>query len=356
MKPARNKAFSVAQIFNLLYRRVALSKAGNHARRNERPRRSTIKSHRLCLVFSLIALGTPLVLHAENQETSPASQQGSPLDISAWAYRKPVTITRPGVQQLEMDPEVLSRAQPAFADLRLLHEGNQISYVLERTTLQRALTPQVTATNDAHNPRVGRWIIKLPQPNLPVSRLTCSAKTSLFQRELTAYENVRDERGGTFQHVLGRGSWTRTSSWWKKDFSLAFDGPPQSDTIILETDNGDNRPIELENFQLFYPATRILFKANSGDKLFLYYGNPSVNSPRYDLSLVAGDLLAASKSDASLGGEEQMKKSWQSELEKAGKGGVVFWAVLGLVVAALLLVIAKLLPKSGTTNTDQSTG
>jgi hypothetical protein len=302
---------------------------------------------KLYLVSWLVALGTPLFLCAENQDTSPASQQGSPLDVSTWSYRKPVIITRPGVQQLEMDPEVLSHAQPDFADLRLLHEGSQISYVLERTTLQRALTPQVTATNDAHNPRVGRWILKLPQPNLPVTRLTCSAKTSLFERELTASENVRDERGDEYQHALGRGSWTRTSSWWRKDFSLAFDSPPQSDAIILETDNGDNRPIELENFQLFYPATRILFRANPGDKLFLYYGNPGVNSPRYDLSLVAGDLLAASKSDASLGAEEQLKKSWQSQLEKAGKGGVVFWAVLGLVVVALLLVIAKLLPKSG---------
>jgi hypothetical protein len=323
---------------------------------NEFPRTWNSKSLRFCLILLFFAFGSTLFLHAENQGSSPAaSEPGSPLDVSAWAYRKPVIVTRPGVQQLEMDTEVLSRAQPDFADLRLLHEGNQISYVLERTTLQRALTPQVTVTNDAHNPRVGRWILKLPQHNLPVTRLTCSAKTSLFERELTTYENVRDERGDAYQHVLGRGSWTRTSSWWKKDFSLAFDSPPQSDTIILETNNGDNRPIELENFQLFYPATRILFKANPGDKPFLYYGNPVVNPPRYDLSLVAGDLLAASKADASLGVGEQLKKSWQSELEKAGKGGVVFWAVLGLVVVALLLVIAKLLPKSRTnqTSTDQ---
>jgi hypothetical protein len=298
-------------------------------------------------ILALLGLGTALFVHAEIQKIAPAPQQGSPLDVSAWAYRKPVTVTRPGVQLLEMDPEVLSRAQPDFADLRLLHEGNQVSYILERTTIQRTLTPQVAVTNDAHNPKLSRWILKLPHANLPLTRLTCSAKTSLFQREMTAYENVRDERGDAYQHVLGRGSWTRTSSWWKKDFSLSFDNPPQSGTIILETDNGDNPQIELENFQLFYPATRILFKANPADKLFLYYGNPEVNSPRYDLNLVAGDLLVASKSDAALGAEEQLKQSWQRELERAGRGRVIFWAVLGLVVVALLLVIAKLLPKSG---------
>ena len=312
-------------------------------------------ARKLCLFLWFLALGMPLFLRAENQETAAASQPGSPLDVSAWTYRKPVTVTHPGVQQLEMDPEVLSHAQTDFADLRLLRDGNQVSYVLERTTLQRTLTPRVTVTNDVHNAKLSRWILKLPQPNLPVTRFTCTAKTSLFQREFTAYENARDERGEAYQHVLGRGSWTRTSSWWKKDFSITFDSPPQSDTVILETDNGDNPPIELENFELFYPAARILFKANPADKLFLYYGNPSVNSPRYDLSLVAGDLMVASKSDASPGAEEQLKKSWQSELEKAGKGGLVFWAVLGLVVVALLLVIAKLLPKSGSAQSKTDT-
>lgn len=304
----------------------------------------------LCIALWVLTFGAAVFLRAEIQETSPAVQApGNPLDVSAWTYRKPVTVTRSGVQQLELDPEVLSRAQPDFADLRLLLNGDQVPYILERTTLQRAFTPHVTATNDAHNPKLSRWILKLPQSNLPVTRLTCTAKTSLFQRDMTAYEESHDERGEVHQHVLGRASWTRTSSWWKRDFSLAFDSPPQNDTVILETDNGDNPPIELENFQLFYPATRILFKANPGDKLFLYYGNPSVNSPRYDLTLIAGDLLAASKSDASLGAEEQIRKSWQTELEKAGRGGVVFWAVLALVVVVLLVVIARLLPKSGST-------
>lgn len=302
----------------------------------------------LYLILWLLALGNSLFVRADNQETSPTAQAlGSPLDVSAWTYRKPVTVTRSGVQQLELDPEVLSRAQPDFADLRLLHDGDQVPYILERTTLQRALTPHVIATNDAHNPKLSRWIIQLPQPSLPLTRLTCTAKTSLFQREMTAYEAAHDERGEAYQHVLGRASWTRTSSWWKRDLSLAFDSSPQSDTVILETDNGDNPPIELENFQFSYPATRILFKANPGDKFFLYYGNPNVNSPQCDLNLVAGDLLAASKSDCPLGAEDQLRKPWQSELKKAGKGGVVFWAALGLVVVVLLVVIARLLPNSG---------
>ena len=73
---------------------------------------------------------------------------------------------------------------------------------------------------------------------------------------------------------LGGGSWTQTPERKSKEFSLTLDSAPQSDTLFLETANGDNPPIALENFAAFYPATRILFKAKADDELFLYYGNP----------------------------------------------------------------------------------
>ena len=119
-----------------------------------------------------------------------------------------------------------------------------------------------------------------------------------------------------------------------------------SDTLILETENGDNPPVELEKFTAFYPATRILFKAKADDELFLYYGNPRASSPRYDLSLVANQLLAADKKTASLDGEQQLKKSSWRENEVPGQGGIVFWGILAVVVIGLLVIISRLLPKS----------
>ena len=120
----------------------------------------------------------------------------------------------------------------------------------------------------------------------------------------------------------------------------------QSDTLFLETDNGDNPPIELENFTAFYPATRILFKAKPDDELFLYYGNPQVAPPSYDLSLVAEQLLTAEKNVASLFAEEQLRKSSWYRDQMPGQGGVLFWGILALVVVVLLFIISWLLPKS----------
>jgi hypothetical protein len=131
-----------------------------------------------------------------------------------------------------------------------------------------------------------------------------------------------------------------------KDFALMFDTPPLNNKLFLETDNGDNPPIELEKFQTVYSATRILFKAKPDDELFLYYGNPSVGPPRYDLSLVADQMLAAEKNVASLSAEEQLKKSSGHENPMPGQGGLFFWVTLAAVNLVLLLIIARLLPKS----------
>lgn len=358
MKPARSNSSAVAQFVNLLFRRMAFGKPSKRpARTNFQTRRQPLRgrarhsvraalpTEALLSCLAALTFAAAFSLQAQIREAPPGIQQGTPLDVSSWTFRKPVLITRPGLQQLELDPDVLSHAQPDFADLRLMLDGNQISYILEHTTIQRSLTPQVSVTNDTQDPKVSRWILKLPHPALPINRLACSTRTALFQREMTAYENLRDERGEPYQHILGRASWKHTSSWFNKDFSLAFDGAPQSDTIILETHNGDNPPIELENFQLFYAATRVLFKANPGDKLFLYYGNPGANPPQYDLSLISNEVLAASKADAALGAEERLKNPWPRELQ-TGKSAVFFWAILSLVVLTLLVVIAKLLPKS----------
>jgi hypothetical protein len=266
------------------------------------------------------------------------------LDTLAWAFRKPVQVRRAGAQQLELDLDVLAHARPDFDDLRLLHAARQQPYIVERTSIQRSIAPEVASAADKKDPHLTRWLIKLPRPDLPITRLTCSARTPLFQRDVTLYEELADERGDKYRRTLTSASWVQTPDHAAKEFSLALDSSPRSDTLVLETHNGDNPPIELEKFQAFYPATRILFKAQPGDELFLYYGNPRATAPRYDLSLVAGQLLAADKADTTLAAEEQLKKSW-SDTHTPGQAGPFFWGILALVVVVLLVIISRLLPK-----------
>jgi hypothetical protein len=273
---------------------------------------------------------------------------GTALDVSAWKFRKPVNISSAGAQQIELDLDVLAHAQPGFADLRVLHGSNQVPYIIQRTSISRALTPTVSATNNSKDPKLSRWIVQLPRASLPLTRLTCVSPTPLFERSLSLYEELADERGDKYRHELGSASWTQTPEHKSKEFALNFDSAPQSDTFFLETENDDNPPIELGKFTTFYPATRILFKAKPDDELFLYYGNQRVAPSRYDLSLVTGELLAADKKIATLSGEQQLKKSSWRENEVPGKGGILFWGILAVVVVGLLIIISRLLPKSQT--------
>ncbi|HEX4349917.1 MAG TPA: DUF3999 family protein, partial [Verrucomicrobiae bacterium] len=204
---------------------------------------------------------------------------GAALDVSAWKFRKPVQLAHEGAEQVELDLDVLAHAQSGFSDLRVLHGSNQVPYIIQRTSISRVLALSVTATNDPKNPKLSRWLIHLPKSNLPLARLTCVAKTSLFQRTVTLAEEDTDERGDTFRRELGSATWTQTPQGRTKEFSLPLDSAAQNDTLILETENGDNPPIELDKFTAFYPATRVLLKAGADDALFLYYGNPGASSP-----------------------------------------------------------------------------
>ncbi len=281
-------------------------------------------------------------------ETLPELREsGTDLDTSSWRYRKQVKLAQAGVQQLELDLETLAHAQPSFQDLRLVRQGRQVPYILDQTSITRAITPQVGPTNDPQRPKISRWSIKLLHASLPLTRLTCASTTTLFRREVMLFEEATDERGAQYARSLGQASWVQTPGQPTNQLVLFLSNRPLTDTLFLEMNNEDNPAINLGNFQVYYPATRLLFKASSSSDLFLYYGNREAGFPQYDLSLVGSQLLTSQKSAASLAVEEQLKKlPWSETSAATGLTGFLFWGVLGLVVAALLVVIARLLPRS----------
>jgi hypothetical protein len=267
------------------------------------------------------------------------------LDVKPWSYRKPVRLERPGPQQIELDPEVLARAQPGLQDLRLVRGGRQLPYVLERTSLLRTLEVGATSAPDPERPTLSGWALHLPEPGLPITRISCTASTSLFRRDVVAFEHATDSRGARYRRQLGVAAWVQAPDRRVETLSLALSVPPTTDTVLLETDNGDNPPLALGGFAVAYPVTRLYFKAGQPGELHLYYGNPRAATPQYDLALVAAQLLAADLAPATLGPGEQLRRSpWTPGTP--GRGGIIFWGALVLVVVGLLLVMTRLLPRS----------
>ncbi|PYJ04296.1 MAG: hypothetical protein DME25_10225, partial [Verrucomicrobia bacterium] len=173
---------------------------------------------------------------------------------------------------------------------------------------------------------------------LPITKLSCETKTTLFQREARVLEEVADSRGERHPRTLGGASWVRKPDARSGRLSVPLPVTPQTDTLLLEIDNGDNPALDLDKFQVSLPVSRLLFKAPPGATLELCYGNARAVAPSYDLGLVAPQMLAAAKSDATLTDADPAGPA-------AGRPSSVFFGVLALVVAVLVLVIMRLLPK-----------
>ena len=283
-------------------------------------------------------------------ETLPGTTLlGAAIDPAPWRFRKAVQVTTAGVQQLELDLDVLVRAQSDFGDLRLVRDGTQVPYLLERPALSRSLDLTLKPAHDPQRPRASRWEITLPQAGLPLTRLTLASPTALFQRQVRVFETVTDDRGNRHDRTLANAEWSHAPGE-ARPLTLSFNAPPTTATLLVETDNGDNPPIALSAATATHGVARLLFKTDTAP-VALYYGNAEAAAPRYDLALVAGQILAAQKIVAALGPEEKSRSDgWAKTSLGGARGGVLFWGVLALVVAVLLGVVAKLLPKPPATS------
>ena len=274
---------------------------------------------------------------------------GAPLDAEKWQFRKPVQLAGAGVHQLELDLESMSNSAPDLDDLRLVRDGRQIPFLLEHPSISRALSVNANLIVVPKRPTLSRWSIKLPKAGLPIARIGCASPSPLFEREMRLWEEITGPRDEKYSRELGRATWRQTPGAVARELTIELNQPPQTDMLFLETGNGDNSAIELRDFRCFHPITRMIFKTtpDASQPLWLYYGNRETAAPRYDLSLIAGQLLRAEKLPATAGAQELATAKAAPRDEKAAESaGILFWCVLALVVVALLAIISRLLPKT----------
>lgn len=272
---------------------------------------------------------------------------GTTLDVSKWKFRKAVSPAVDGVQTVELDLDVLAHALPRFGDLRLMRDKEQIPYLLERSSQVRSLDVAPIASNDPKRPQQSQWTFSLPLARLPIQQLSLSTTTRLFSRRVHVFEVTTDGRGERIRrplsdHVL----WSSTPDKPELTLAIKLLAPPVSDQLYLETDNGDNPPISLGPAKAEYPVVRLLFRSD-GQPLHLYYGMQNIAPPRYDLELVAQQLFNRETGIVQLGEEERPDgRSDSTSLFSGGRGGIILWSSLTLVVAVLLVAVARLLPKA----------
>lgn len=282
------------------------------------------------------------VLLAVEAMAKPVPEQipisGAPIDLTGWTYRAKIGIRDDGVQQLDLDLETLARAARDLRDVRVVSDGQQFPYLLETSADTHRYVPLVETVTDPKRPTTSLWKIRLPAAGAPITRLICQTRAPLFDRSVAMRESD--------QRTLGTARWVRTPAQASRPLELIVSALPAGNEIFLEMENGDNPAIALDDFELEYPVVRLLFRASMSPETFLYFGNPEAVAPSYDVALIAPQLRAAARQSATLGTGERVRAVTLSEkLQRPGGRRWILWVGLGIVVVALLAVIARLLPK-----------
>jgi hypothetical protein len=116
--------------------------------------------------------------------------------------------------------------------------------------------------------------------------------------------------------------------------------PLHGSELFVLVDEGDNAPLPIETGRLLLPAYRVRFFRDGNAQLRLAYGRTDLERPKYDLALLAPQVLSTPATDVVLDTE-------QPATAAVTTAGLVsprlFWGALAVVV--LLGLIVRLLKK-----------
>ena len=291
-------------------------------------------------------LGPPPTAAVSAGNGLPAS--GAPIDPSTFRFARAVPAGPTGLIAVVLDPAVLAHSR-GLADLRIADaDGHQVPYVFETLDEPLALDldelqPVVAPT--PKRPGESRYLLRLPYDNLPPARLVLTTTARVFERRvtLTVERPAADARSQPHTETVASTTWRHADP---DDAAppLVINVPalPVA-TAELLIDEGDNSPLPLSRPKLLLPANRLRCFRRSEQELTLLYGQASVGAPRYDLALLAPQVIGARAHEvapvpealaANLPAKHVMTVQTQ-----------LFWGALVAAVVVLLVLIGRLLAK-----------
>jgi hypothetical protein len=297
----------------------------------------------------------PPVTLENDEEGLPMPETGGAMGAEGFEYVREVPAGRAGLVALQMDLAAMAhsgRDPRRLRDVRIVdRSGLQIPYLLEardeplitNVPIEHQALPEGLAQT---SPQTSSYVIHLPYKDLPHPRLVLTTKARVFQRAVTiATISPASERQPARLVHRGDATWTHAdqdSAAPPLTFSLP-DSALIEDVYVL-IDEGDNQPLPIDKVTLLVPqyAVRLFRKPNQ--PLRLLYGRDDLDSPRYDLQLLSGQVLGRTAEDVTAGPEEAMSG-------RAGASGFdlipppVFWAFLGVTVLVLIGLVVRLMKR-----------
>jgi hypothetical protein len=228
----------------------------------------------------------------------------------------------------------------------------QIPYIVEQASeplsLDVAVERQSTLPAALGPARAGRTVYRVTYPvaGLPEARLVLSTAARVFDRGVTlveAREPDDQRRRQPSADTIASARWVHADQDRPATPLTIPVRPLHGTELFVIVDEGDNAPLAIEGGRLLLPAYRIRFFRDRTAHLRVAYGRADLDRPKYDLALLATQVLATPAADVALEAE-------QPAANVVTTAGIVsprlFWAALAIAVIVLLGLIARLLKKS----------
>lgn len=275
------------------------------------------------------------------------------------------------VVRLPLTPDLLAQsAAPgtAAADLRLAAGDRQLPYLRQRranpTLRTLAVGPPGTppdARDRPAGPATSWWSLPLPaRSNLPL-HLELASPHGPFARTLTLHAHLAPVMpGGDGWRHLTASSWScgeTPPAPCSFDFTIsliesapapgligagsAADTADSEAFLAVALDDGDNPPLPAVAAELWQGEEEILFLWPAGSAPDLLIGASSLTAPRYDLTLLADELV---------GRPFHLARATRAidDPVKSKLGGNLALGAIVLAAVALLLLLSRLLPRQRT--------
>jgi hypothetical protein len=273
--------------------------------------------------------------------------------VSPFRHSREISAAQPGLSTIQLDAAVLAHSRYDLADLRIVDGANlQIPYLLEKrgdvfATPLNSLLPE----SEAPPPRHSYHHLVLPFENLPGARLTFTTTEKVFQRSIQIkVKRAPDRRSEPAWESVAATTWIHNDGKSEPP-PLVLDLPAALRTadILVDVEEGDNRPLPLGNFRIELPSYQLRFFHPGEGTLTLLYGNAALSAPRYDLELLAPQLAGTESRQLSLGDE----RSITAVPEENHAAAYVLWIALIVAVVAILGMLIRLLRAApGTPTSD----
>jgi hypothetical protein len=265
--------------------------------------------------------------------------KGGPFEPGGYSWNSEIRLHSEGFYRLVLDMEASLGENPS--GIRLVQNETQIPYFWASPEIATILLKPEKHYDEKENRTF--WKVTLPKASRFWSALKLTA-AGIFERNIA----IEIPKAGSLSWRLWQVKNWRGLSDKPTTINFNMQGFPKDETtmrVIME--HGNNRPVDITQFQLEYPQKAVMFIALAPGTIQVYGGNPGAKPGNYDLELVRHHLTGVKPEIVELSQiKERETAGWITGIgQMFGESEWGLYLILTMISIILVVIIARLFPR-----------